>query len=115
MASRSNTKNPMQITGPTGGISAGGLKLISGTLYFCPEAIGAGATGPGYWKDSLIKGAPKVDGTGKAWVKGQKLYWVTASGKFSTSATGNTLRGIAAEAAAAGDTTGDVELLQIGA
>jgi predicted RecA/RadA family phage recombinase len=113
--SRSTTKNPMQITAPTGGIAAGGLKLISGTLFFCPEAISAGATGAGYWKDSLLKGAPKADGTGKAWVKGQKLYWDASAGKFTTTATGNTLRGIAAETATAGATTGDVELLQIGA
>lgn len=115
MASRSNTKNPMQITGPTGGIAAGGLKLISGTLFFCPDAIAATETGAGYWKDSLIKGAPKANGTGKSWVKGQKLYWDASAGKFTTVATGNTLRGIAAEVATADATTGDVELLQIGA
>jgi predicted RecA/RadA family phage recombinase len=113
MASRSNTKNPMQITAPTGGCTAGGLKLISGILFFTPEAITAAETGAGYWKDSLLKGVAKADGTGKAWVKGQKLYWDASNSEFTTSATGNTLRGFAAEVATAASTTGDVELCQI--
>jgi predicted RecA/RadA family phage recombinase len=113
MASRSNSKNPMQITAPTGGCTAGGLKLISGILFFTPEAITAGSTGAGYWRDSIIKGAPKADGTGKGWVKGQKLYWDSGAGKFTSTATGNTLRAFAAEVATAGATTGDVELCQI--
>lgn len=111
-ARRDNTKNPMTITAPTGGISAGSLKLISGILFFCPEAITAAATGSGYWKDSLIRGAVKAGGTGKAWVKGQKLYWDASAGAFTTVATGNTIRGFAAETATAAATTGDVELCQ---
>ncbi len=111
MASRDNSKNPMQVTAPTGGVTAGSLKLISGVLFFFPEAITAGATGAGYWKDSIIKSAAKA--TGAAWVKGQKLYWSTANSNFTTTATGNTLRGFAAETAASGDTTGTVELVQI--
>jgi predicted RecA/RadA family phage recombinase len=113
MASRDNTKNPMQITAPTGGLTAGGLKLISGVLYFTPEAITAGQTGAGYWKDSIIRGAKKAGGTGKAWVKGQKLYWNTSNSEFTSSATGNTLRGFAAETATAAAVVGDVELVQI--
>jgi predicted RecA/RadA family phage recombinase len=113
MASRDNSKNPMQITAPTGGLTAGGLKLISGVLFFTPEAITAGATGAGYWKDSIIRGAKKAAGTGKAWVKGQKLYWSTSNSEFTTSATGNTLRGFAAETATTAAVTGDVELCQI--
>jgi predicted RecA/RadA family phage recombinase len=111
MASRDNSKNPMQITAPTGGISANTFKLISGILFFCTEAITAAATGAGYWKDTLVRGAPKA--TGAAWVKGQKLYWSTANSNWTTSATGNTLRGFAAETAASGDSTGAVELCQI--
>jgi predicted RecA/RadA family phage recombinase len=113
MASRSTTKNPMQITAPTGGCTASGLKLISGILFFTPEAITAATTGAGYWKDSLLKGVPKADGTGKAWVKGQKLYWDNTNAEFTSTTTGNTLRGFAAETATAAATTGDVELVQI--
>ena len=108
-----NSQNPMQITAPTGGIAAAGFKLISGVLFYCPEAITAGSTGAGYWKERIVRGAPKASGTGKAWVPGQKIYWDTSAAKFTTVAPGNTLRGFAAGAAAAGDTTGDVELCQI--
>lgn len=113
MPSMDNSLNPMQITAPTGGIAAGGFKLISGVLFYCPEAITAAATGAGYWRNKIIRGAPKADGTGKGWVKGQKLYWDNSAGKWTSSATGNTLRGFAAETATAGATTGDVELCQI--
>ncbi len=113
MASLDNSLNPMLITGPTGGISAGSFKLINGILFFCPEAIAATETGAGYWKDRIVRGAPKAGGDGKAWAKGQKLCWDSGAGKFTSSATGNTIRGFAAEAAAADATTGDVELCQI--
>lgn len=113
MASLDNSLNPMLIPGPTGGIPAGGFKLISGILFFCPEAIAANETGAGYWKDRIVRGAPKADGTGKAWVKGQKLYWDASAGEFTTTATGKTIRGFAAEVATAAATTGDVELCQI--
>ena len=115
MPSLDNSLNPMAITAPTGGIAAGGFKLISGILFYCPEAITAGSTGAGYWKDKLIRGAPKADGTGKGWTPGQKLYWDNSAGKWTTTATGNTLRGFAAATATAGATTGDVCLLQIAA
>jgi predicted RecA/RadA family phage recombinase len=111
MPSRDNSLNPMTVTAPTGGILAGTLKLISNILYFCPEAIGAGSTGPGYWKDTIVRGAPKA--TGQAWAKGQRLYWSTANSNLTTTATGNTLRGFAAEAALSADTTGDIELHQL--
>lgn len=110
-AKRDNTRNPMTVTAPTGGITALSFKLISGILFFFTEAISAGSTGAGYWKDTLVRGAPKA--TGAAWVKGQKLYWSTANSNWTTSATGNTLRGFAAEDATSGATTGDVELCQI--
>lgn len=113
MPTLDNSRNPRAVTAPTGGIAAGGFKLISGVLFFFPEAISAAATGAGYWKDKVVRGAPKADGTGKAWVVGQKLYWDNSAGKWTTVATGNTLRGFAAETATAGATTGDVELCQI--
>lgn len=46
--------------------------------------------------------------TTEAWTKGQKLYWDNTNSKFTTTATANTLAGVAAEDALAADTTGDV-------
>lgn len=48
--------------------------------------------------------------TGEAWVAGQKLYWVTGTSKFSTTAGGNQLVGTANAAAESAATTGDVAL-----
>jgi predicted RecA/RadA family phage recombinase len=113
MPSLDNSRNPRAITAPTGGIAAASFKLISGVLFYCPEAITAAATGTGYWKDKVIRGAPKANGTGKAWVVGQKLYWDNSAAKWTSTATGNTLRGFAAETATTAAVTGDVELCQI--
>ena len=110
MPSLDNTKNPMAVTAPTGGIPAGGFKLVSGTLFYCPEAIAAATSGAGYWKEKIIRGSPKAAGGGLGWVKGQRLYWNGTA--WTTAATGNGIvRGMAANIAATGDTTGDVELL----
>jgi predicted RecA/RadA family phage recombinase len=111
MATKDNSRNPMQITAPTAGCTAGGFTLISGILFFTPEAITAAATGTGIWKDACIRGVVKA--TGSAWVKGQKLYWDNSAAKWTTVATSNTMRGFAVAAAGSSDATGDVELCQI--
>lgn len=48
--------------------------------------------------------------TGQAWTQGAKLYWSAGNSNFTTTATGNTLVGVAAAAAASGDTVGLVLL-----
>lgn len=48
--------------------------------------------------------------TGAGWSVGDKLYFVAASSLLSTSASGNTLIGVALAAAASGDATGVVRL-----
>ena len=108
MATIDNSQSPMAITAPTGGITAGSFKLIQNVLFFCPNAIAATEVGTGYWKNKIIRASPKTTGT--AWTKGQALYWNNSTAKFQTNATGGTLRGFAAESAASGDATGDVEL-----
>lgn len=115
MAIKTNSQNPMPVGIPTGGVTANSFKLIQGILFFFTQAYSAGATGAGYWKDCKVKDAPKENGTGKAWVAGQELYWDATAGKWTVDATGNTIRGFAAADAAAGDTTGDVELHQAAA
>lgn len=106
-----NSLNPMAITAPTGGIAAGGFALIQGMLFFCPEAIAAGESGAGYWRDKQVLDAPKA--TGATWTKGQKLYWDDSVGTWTTVATSNTLRGFAAADALTAATVGDVELCQV--
>lgn len=111
MSRLDNSLNPMAITAPTGGVLAGGFVLIQGVLFYCPEAITAGQTGAGYWRDKRVLGAPKT--AGATWTKGQKLYWDNTAGSFTTAATGNTLRVFAAADAGSADTSGDIEFAQI--
>lgn len=51
---------------------------------------------------------PKV--SAQAWTQGAKIYWVSADSNFTTAASGNTLVGVAAEAAANPSATGVVLL-----
>ena len=57
-----------------------------------------------------IFSVPKATG---AITQGAKLYWSTVTNNFSTTVTGNTLVGVASEAAASGDTNVKI-LLNVG-
>lgn len=109
MAYLDNDQTPRGIVAPTGGVTAATCVLIQNVLYYCPEAIAATETGTGYWKDVVIRAAPKA--TGVAWTVGLAIYWDNSAAKFTTVSTSNTLRGFAVTAAASGDTTGDVQLI----
>ena len=50
--------------------------------------------------------------TGQAWTYGAKLYWDDSNKNCTTTASGNTLIGVALAAAASGDTSGTVRLNQ---
>ena len=61
----------------------------------------------------VFENMPKTTGT--AWVEGDKLYWNDTSSKFTTSASGNSLAGVAVLPADSGDAVGTVLLTgQIG-
>ena len=47
--------------------------------------------------------------TGQAWALGNLIYWDSTNSNFTTTATGNDLAGIVAEAAASGDTEGVID------
>lgn len=51
---------------------------------------------------------PKTTGT--AWTAGDKLYWDSGTSKFTKTAAGNALYGVAAADAASGDATGAVSI-----
>ena len=48
--------------------------------------------------------------TGQAWTVGQKLYWSTGNANLTTTATSNTLVGVATAAAASDATSGHIRL-----
>lgn len=98
--------------------NASGSKMVAGTPYLATHSIvvpiadiADGSTGA-----VAVEGCftlPKV--TGRAWTVGAKVFWDVSASKFDviagTPATGDIVGcGIAAAAAASGDTTGVVKL-----
>jgi predicted RecA/RadA family phage recombinase len=59
-------------------------------------------------RTGVFVGVPKA--TGQAWTLGNLIYWDNTNFVFTTTASGNTLRGSIAAAAASGDTVGSVLL-----
>jgi predicted RecA/RadA family phage recombinase len=111
LSGESNVKNyigprsPITITAPSA--LTGGTPIIVGTLLCIPAKTEA----------SGDQAAVHIDGcweiakaTGEAWTLFAKVYWDDTAKKMTTTATSNTLRGVAAKAAASGDTTGWVLL-----
>lgn len=104
--------NVQEFTAPSGGVTSG-VPVLIGTLVVIPEvtvAVGArfnGALG-GTWT------VPKA--TGAAWTEGQVLYFDSTAGNFATAQSATARRaGTAMAAAASGDTTGVVRLLNLSA
>jgi predicted RecA/RadA family phage recombinase len=110
MATRDNYNGVFTLTAPTGGVTAGTMKVIQGVVCLPEKTVAAGVTFPAViW--GRVKAAPAA-GTA-TWTAGQKLYWVTASAHFSTAATGNVDYGVRAAAdKASAATTGDIILHQ---
>lgn len=86
---------------------ASGEGVLVGSLF--GVAIDAAANGADVVLQ--LEGAftlPKT--TGQAWAVGVKLYWASGAGEATTTATSNTLIGVAIEAAGTADTSGTVRL-----
>lgn len=97
----------IDLTAPSGGVTVGLFYLIGAILVMANVTAAEG---------ELFAGVPRglfdecAKATGSAWTEGQKVYWDDTNKRFTATATGNTLVGFAAAAAAAGDTTGSVIL-----
>lgn len=81
--------------------------VMTGSLGGVAQVDGANGDTIGVLRCGVFT-LPKA--TGQAWTVGARLYWSSANSNFTTTATGNTLVGVAAAAAATGDTTGTVLL-----
>lgn len=86
---------------------ASGQGFLVGALFavaLAAAAIGAPVEGRrvGVW--SLTKAS------GEAWTVGQRLYWDNTAFRVTSTAAGNTLIGVAAQAQASADTVGRVLL-----
>jgi predicted RecA/RadA family phage recombinase len=102
----------IQLTAPSGGVTAG-TALKIGSLIVVPRTTVA-QTLP---FDADLAGVHTLaKATGTAWTEGATLYFDTANNNFVTAQSATACRaGHAAAAAALGDTTGSVRLLNIGA
>lgn len=101
---RENCSGDVSVTAPTAGYTRGKIyQLNSGAWAMARETKTVGlACLMAILNDQPVV-ATKVTGTGKTFSVGTKVY--ITSGSATPSATGNTLVGVAYEAAAAGDTT----------
>ena len=96
----------IELTAPTGGVVKD-VPVLIGALVVIPTVTAAQTVA----FSALVVGVATVPkATGTAWTEGAKLYWDVADTEFNTSASGNTLAGVAAAAAASGDATGKIRL-----
>jgi predicted RecA/RadA family phage recombinase len=96
----------MTFTAPSGGVVSGNAYLIGALLVVAKNTVAEHLPFPGAAKGVVT--LPKHTGT--AWTEGELLYWDDGAGEITTVATSNTRAGVAAAAAASGDTTGTVRL-----
>jgi predicted RecA/RadA family phage recombinase len=107
-------KNYIQ-EGKTIDYTASGADVLSGALVVIGTIAGIAKTTIPNGKTGAvhIKGIFSVPKATGAIIQGAKLYWSTVTNNLSTTATGNTLVGVASEAAVSGDTTVKI-LLNVG-
>jgi predicted RecA/RadA family phage recombinase len=96
----------LPLTAPSGGVVAGTAYLIGALLVVAQNTVAQALPFEGI-PEGLFT-LPKA--TGQTWSEGAKLYWDNTAKNLTTTASGNTLVGVAAAAAATGDTTGSVRL-----
>lgn len=94
------------LTAPTGGVVSGTPYLIGNLLVVA--MFSAAQTLPFEGATEGIFTLAKA--SGQAWTEGANLYWDNSAKNFTTTSTANYYAGVAAAAAASGDTTGKVRL-----
>lgn len=104
----------MTFTAPAGGVTSGTPVLIGAVVVIPAKDAAAGERFEG-----AIEGVfevPKTDGGATAWTEGAPVYYDSATDEFVNAQSATARRaGFAAEAAADGDVTGIVKLVNIAA
>lgn len=102
----------MTFIAPTGGVTSGVAVLIGG-LVVVPNTTAAQTVA----FEGTVEGVYTLaKATGTAWTAWQVLYFDSANSNFVTAQSATARRaGVATAAAASGDATGSVKLLNIGA
>ncbi len=111
-ASKSNDEGSIVLIAPTGGVVYGDVKKIGGIVVMALGTIAATATGAFMFR-GLIRNATKVGS--QAIAAGAKVYWDAGNTRFTTSATSNTLAGVAASAVGSGAGETVIDILLTGA
>ena len=83
-------------------VPAGGGVLVGSLFLISIAAVLSGGSGEG--KPRGVVDMTKA--TGEAWTQGQKVYWDNTKKRLTTTATSNTLVGVAMQAQASGDAVG---------
>lgn len=97
--------NVMQFTAPSGGVVAGSVYKIGQLVGVAAETV-AQDLPFAFVVTGVVSGVPKA--TSQSWTEGAVVYWNGTA--FTTTASSNTLAGVAAAAAGSSDTTGTVRL-----
>lgn len=97
----------MTFTAPVGGVVSGTAYMIGSLLVVATNTVDAGLEFEGLTEGVVT--LPKA--TGSAWTEGAMLYWSTATNNLVVATAAAARRvGVAAVAAASGDTSGVVRL-----
>lgn len=96
----------LHVPDQTDGISSGD-GLVVGSI-FGVAVTDVEPDSDGEFKTTGVFDLPKT--TGEAWTQGQRIYWVAATGKCTTTAGSNKLIGTALEIEESADTIGRVRL-----
>jgi len=98
----------LDFVAPVGGVVSG-MPIIIGVLIVIPSTTAA----EGVAFAGEVEGAFDVAAaTGQAWATGTLVYWDDTNKRFTTSASGNTKRGVAAAPKASAAAIGTVKLIQ---
>lgn len=96
----------LDLTAPAGGVVSGTGYLIGALFAVASVTAAAGAT----FAARLEGVFTLTKATGAAWTEGAALYWDNTAKNVTTTSASNTKIGVAAAAAASGDTLGNVRL-----
>lgn len=83
-----------------------GAGLLVGSLF----AVAAEPAGNGATVEAMTEGVFDLAKASGAWTQGAKVYWDNSAKNVTTTASGNTLIGVATQAQLSGDTTGRVDV-----
>lgn len=101
----------LDFVAPSGGVVSGSPVRIGNLLVVPVVTAAVGVTFAGRIEgvfDVVKHGA----GSGQAWAAGDPVYWDAGNSRFTRTASGNLLAGVAVAAALTGDTAGAVKLIQ---